>query len=56
MIAEPIAIQMAAQSTDRDIHEPARERAPRPHRATARLLQAIAVRLDPAVVRKPRLS
>ena len=56
MIAEPIAIQMAAQSTHRRIHEPARERAPRPRRATARALQAIAVRLDPAVVQKPQLS
>ena len=55
MIAEPIAVQMAAQSTHRHIHEPKRERAPRPRRATARVLQAVAVRLDPAV-REPRLS
>ena len=40
MIAEPIAVQMAAQSTHRHIHEAKRERAPRPRRATARVLQA----------------
>jgi hypothetical protein len=56
MIAEPIAVQMAAQSTHRHVNEPARERAPRPRRATARLLQAIAIRLDPAVVQRPQLS
>jgi len=56
MIAEPIAVQMAAQSTHRHIHEPRRERAPRPRRATARALQAIAIRLDPAVVQRPQLS
>ena len=56
MTAEPIAIQMAAQSTDRHINAAGRERAPRPRRATARVLQAIAIRLDPALVRKPRLS
>jgi hypothetical protein len=56
MIAEPIAVQMAAQSTHRHIHEATRERAPRPRRATARVLQAIAIRLDPAVVQKPQLS
>jgi hypothetical protein len=57
MFAEPIAVQMATQSTQRRIHEPERERerAPRRRRATARLLQAIAVRLDPPV-REPRLS
>ena len=56
MIAEPIAVQMTAQSTHRHIHDARRERAPRPRRATARVLQAIAIRLDPAVVRKHRLS
>ncbi len=55
MIAEPIAVQMAAQSTHRHIHEAKRERAPRRRRATARVLQAVAVRLDPAV-RALRLS
>jgi hypothetical protein len=57
MFAEPIAVQMATRSTHRRIHEPERERerTPRRRRATARLLQAIAVRLDPAV-REPRLS
>jgi hypothetical protein len=56
MIAEPIAVQMAAQSTRRHIHDARSERAPRPRRATARVLQAIATRLDPAVVAKPQLS
>ena len=56
MIAEPIAVQMAAQSTHRHIHDARRERAPRPRRATARVLQAIAIRLDPAVVHRPQLS
>jgi hypothetical protein len=56
MIAESIAVQMAAQSTHRHINDAKRERAPRPRRATARVLQAIAIRLDPAVVQKPQLS
>jgi hypothetical protein len=56
MLADPIAVQMAAQSTHRHIDDAGRERAPRSRRATARLLQAIAVRLDPALVRKPQLS
>jgi hypothetical protein len=55
MIAEPIAVQMAAHSTHRHINNARRERAPRPRRATARVLQAIAIRLDPAVVQKPQL-
>jgi len=33
-----------------------RERAPRPRRATARALQAVAARLAPALAREPRLS
>ena len=56
MLAEPIAVQMAAQSTHRHINDARRERAPRPRRATARVLQAIAIRLDPALVQKPRLA
>ena len=56
MIAEPIAVQMAAHSTHRHINEPKHERAPRPRRATARALHAIAIRLDPALVQKPQLS
>jgi hypothetical protein len=56
MIAEPTAVQMAAQSTHRHINDARRERARRPRRATARVLQAIATRLDPAVVQKPQLS
>jgi hypothetical protein len=56
MIADPIAVQMAAQSTRRRVNDAPRERAPRPRRATARALQAIAIRLDPAVAAQPRLS
>jgi hypothetical protein len=56
MIAEPIAVQMAAKSTHRHINEPRPERAPRPRRATARVLQAIAIRLDPALVQKAQPS
>ena len=56
MTAEPIAIQMAALSTDRRTNDAGPERAPRPRRATARVLQAIAIRLDPALVRTPQLS
>jgi len=55
MIAEPIAVQMAALSTHRHINDARRERAPRRRRATARVLQAIAIRLDPAVAQKPQL-
>jgi len=55
MLADPIAVQMAARSTHRAVHAPRPERAPRRRRATARLLQALAVGLDPAV-REPRLS
>jgi hypothetical protein len=46
MIAEPIAVRLATEL----IHA-RRERAGRPrrHRLTARALQALAVRLDPAV-------
>jgi hypothetical protein len=50
LIAEPIAVQMAAQSTHRHVNDAGRERPPHPRRATARVLQAIAIRLDPAVV------
>ena len=56
MTADAIAVQMAAQSTDRRINDAGRERAPRPRRATARVLQAIAIRLDPALVRRPQLG
>jgi hypothetical protein len=56
MIAEQIAVQMAAQSTHRHINDARRERAPRPRRATARVLQAIVTRLDPAAVHKPQLG
>ena len=49
MLAETIAAQMAARSTHRHLHAAPRERAPRPRRATARVLRAIAVRLDPAL-------
>lgn len=56
MNGQSVAVMMAAQSTHRHVNEPPRERAPRPRRATARLLQALAVRLDPALVQKPQLS
>jgi hypothetical protein len=56
MLAEPIAVQMATQSTHRHINDARRERAPRPRRVTARVLQAIAIRLDPALVRTPQLG
>jgi hypothetical protein len=52
MIAEP----MAAQSTHRHINAAGRERAPRSRRATARVLRAIAIRVDPAVAQKPQPS
>ena len=41
MIADPIAVQMAAQSTHRHINDAERER---PRRAASRVLQAIARR------------
>jgi hypothetical protein len=56
MLAQPIAVQMAALSTHRYLNDARSERAPRPRRATARVLQALAVRRDPALVRKPQLS
>jgi hypothetical protein len=57
MNGQPAAILMAVEATRRNMHEPPRE--PKPHRTrrtTARALQAMAVRLDPAVVQKPQLS
>jgi hypothetical protein len=47
MIAEPIAVQMAVQLTHRHINDARRERAPRPRRAAARVLQAIAIQSRP---------
>jgi hypothetical protein len=56
MNSHPIAILMASESTRRRLHEPLPERPPRkPRRAAARVLQAVAVRLDPGVGR-PHLS
>jgi hypothetical protein len=57
MNGEPVAILMALEATRRNMHQP--PRAPRPRRTrriTARALQSIAARLDPAVVQKPQLS
>jgi hypothetical protein len=59
MNGDPSAILMAVASTRRNMHEPPREPAPRrPRRATARALQALAVRLDPGVAQQhePQLS
>ena len=52
MNGDPTAILMAVSSTRRNLHEPPRAPEPRrrrPRRATARALQALAVRLDPGV-------
>jgi hypothetical protein len=52
MLSSPIASLMATESTRRALTEPAREVAPRaPRRRAARVLHAVAVRLDPAVAR-----
>jgi hypothetical protein len=59
MNGDPTAILMAVSSTRRNIHEPPHEPQPRrPRRATARALQALAVRLDPGVAQRqePQLS
>jgi hypothetical protein len=57
MNGHPAAILMATEAVRRNMHEPQPEPRPRrPRRATARALQAIAVRLDPAVVQTPQLS
>jgi hypothetical protein len=53
MNGDPTAILMAVSSTRRNLHEPPREPKPRrPRRATARALQALAVRLDPGVAQQ----
>jgi hypothetical protein len=57
MNGHPTAIFMAVESVRRNMHEP--PRAPKPRRTrrvTARALQSVAVRLDPAVVQRPQLS
>jgi hypothetical protein len=57
MHGQPIAIQMAAESTRRHLSEPVRERRPHaPRRAVARVLQAAAHRLDASVTRAPRAA
>jgi len=57
MHGQPTAILMATESTRRNVTEPPRERSPRrSRRAAARVLAALAVRLDPAVVRAPRTA
>jgi hypothetical protein len=54
MQGHPTAIFMAIQSTRRSLFEPPREpreaRVRRPRRVAARILAAVAVRLDPATV------
>jgi hypothetical protein len=48
MNGDPAAILMAVSSTRRHVHEPLpAPRTRRPRRATARALQALAIRLDP---------
>jgi len=58
MHGQPIAILMARESTRRNLTEPPRERRPRrprrPRRAAARVLAALAVRLDPCAVSQVR--
>jgi hypothetical protein len=55
MHGQPTAILMATQSTRRNLTEPPREpRVRRPRRAAARVLAAVAVRLDPAAVSQVR--
>jgi len=55
MHGQPTAILMATQSTRRNLTEPPREpRVRRPRRAAARVLAAVAARLDPAAVSQVR--
>jgi hypothetical protein len=54
MHGQPTAILMAAESTRRRLTEPPRVR--RPRRAAARVLAALAVRLDPGVAQAPRTA
>jgi hypothetical protein len=56
MNGDPTTILMAVASTRRAIEQPQPERPARPRRATARLLQAIAIRLDPGVAQRLQLS
>jgi hypothetical protein len=50
MNASPIAVLLATDSTRRGLTEPPPEARPRaPRRTAARVLQAVAVRLDPGV-------
>jgi hypothetical protein len=57
MHGHPTAILMAIESTRQALSEPPRERrVRRPRRAAARVLAAVAVRLDPAVARAPRTA
>jgi hypothetical protein len=57
MNGHPTAIFMAVESVRRNMHEPLRAPKPRrTRRVTARALQSVAVRLDPAVVQRPQLS
>jgi hypothetical protein len=56
MNGQPTAILMAVESTRRNMNEAREPRPRRPRRVTARALQALAIRLDPAVVQKPQLS
>jgi hypothetical protein len=57
MHGQPAAILMATESTRRNLTEPPREpRVRRPRRVVARVLAAVAVRLDPSVAQAPRTA
>ena len=57
MHGHPTAILMAIESTRRSLIEPPREpRVRRPRRVAARVLAAVAYRLDPSVARAPRTA
>ena len=57
MNGQPQAILFAVEATKDRVAKPQRETTVRsPRRATARVLAAVAVRLDPAVAQTPQLS
>ena len=57
MDSQPIAILMGHESARRGITEPRAEARPRaPRRTAARVLHAVARRLDPGITRQPHLG